>query len=144
MSVTCLTCVLLTVSEASNPSKSGNGNMRHIPIHAENGGGGSCRCAGCSVSLLSDQPSHLPSAERRKAAWAMVTNSTTPFCYGCGTFSQFVLLNDHLTTANDVNSQCRGSVHCQLLQTAFLHTRTPDRATRCHSRFNFRNYWENM
>lgn len=32
----------LTVCEASNPSKSGDGNMRHIPIHAEGGGGGVC------------------------------------------------------------------------------------------------------
>ena len=31
----------LTVCEASDPSESGDGNMRHIPIHAE-GGGGEC------------------------------------------------------------------------------------------------------
>lgn len=33
--------VSLTVCEASDPSKSGDGNMRHIPIHAE-GEGGEC------------------------------------------------------------------------------------------------------
>lgn len=32
--------VILTVCKASDPSKSSNGNMRHIPIHAEDGGGG--------------------------------------------------------------------------------------------------------
>lgn len=32
----------LTVCEASDPSKSGDGNMRHIPIHAEGEGGGVC------------------------------------------------------------------------------------------------------
>lgn len=34
--------VQLTVSEASDPSKSGDGHMRHIPIHAEGGGGDVC------------------------------------------------------------------------------------------------------
>lgn len=34
--------VSLTVCEASDPSKSGDGNMRHIPIHAEGEGGGVC------------------------------------------------------------------------------------------------------
>lgn len=29
----------LTVSEACDPSESGDGNMRHIPIHAEEGQG---------------------------------------------------------------------------------------------------------
>lgn len=35
-------CASLTVCEASDPSKSGDGNMRHIPIHAEGEGGGVC------------------------------------------------------------------------------------------------------
>lgn len=35
-------CLSLTVCEASDPSKSGDGNMRHIPIHAEGEGGGVC------------------------------------------------------------------------------------------------------
>lgn len=29
--------VILTVGEASDPSESGDGNMRHVPIHAEDG-----------------------------------------------------------------------------------------------------------
>lgn len=37
-----INCVTLTVSEASDPSESGDGNMRHIPIHAEGEGGGVC------------------------------------------------------------------------------------------------------
>lgn len=46
-------CLLLTVGEASNPSKSGNGNMRHIPIHAEDGGGGVVSmCRMLSVAAL--------------------------------------------------------------------------------------------
>lgn len=35
-------CVSLTVCEASDPSESGDGNMGHIPIHAEGEGGGVC------------------------------------------------------------------------------------------------------
>lgn len=38
----------LTVCKASNPSKSGDGNMRHIPIHAEGEGGGVCWYTGRS------------------------------------------------------------------------------------------------
>lgn len=34
--------VPLTVGEACNPSESGDGNMGHIPIHAEGEGGGVC------------------------------------------------------------------------------------------------------
>lgn len=63
-------CVaLLTVGEASNPSKSGNGNMRHIPIHAEDGGGGrvdaqdaQCLCSPTRLHislLLQERKKHI-------------------------------------------------------------------------------------
>lgn len=104
-------CKLLTVSEASNPSKSGNGNMRHIPIHAEDGGGGSCWCAGCSVSLLSDQPSHLPSVERiRKAPWTTLQSQN----HGLGCIKQkccnFSQLLNYLCFRKCHNSKWRGLV----------------------------------
>lgn len=58
--------VILTVSKASDPSKSSDGNMRHIPIHAEGGGGAVWRYTGCSASQPPDQYSHLLCSGREK------------------------------------------------------------------------------
>lgn len=49
----------LTVGEASDPSESSDGNMRHIPIHAEGEGGGGCRYTGRSGVAGRHPSSHL-------------------------------------------------------------------------------------
>lgn len=51
--------VVLTVCQASNSSKSSDGDMRHITIHAEDEVKKSCRCTGCSVSPVSSYSLHL-------------------------------------------------------------------------------------
>lgn len=48
----------LTVCQASNSSKSSDGNMRHITIHAEDEVKKSWQCTGCSVSPVSSDRSH--------------------------------------------------------------------------------------
>lgn len=44
--------VKLTVRQASNSSKSSDGNMRHITIHAEDEVKRSCQYTSCSITLL--------------------------------------------------------------------------------------------
>lgn len=61
--------MLLTVSEASDPSESGDGHMRHIPIHAEGGVGGSRGCRDRLTSPPSGCSSHLPNAEEEEERW---------------------------------------------------------------------------
>lgn len=68
--------VSLTVSQASNSSKSSDGDMRHITIHAEDEVKKSWQCTGCSVSPVSSDCSHRQNTlwGRQRAAAAAVTH----------------------------------------------------------------------
>lgn len=65
--------VSLTVSQASNSSKSSDGDMRHITIHAEDEVKKSWQCTGCSVSPVSSDSSHRQNTLWRRQEAAAVT-----------------------------------------------------------------------
>lgn len=65
----------LTVCQASNSSKSSDGNMRHITIHAEDEVKKSWQCTGCSVSPVSSDCSHRQNTLRGRQEAAAVTHA---------------------------------------------------------------------